>query len=71
MNLCLVFVLFGYFFAWTSAMLYRRDDDNVLKPDLLAISSTVVPLPALAVYRYEKKILQEKNKKPTSGKLSL
>lgn len=31
MNLCLVFVLCGYFFACTSGMLYRRDDHNVLK----------------------------------------
>ncbi|KAJ0179556.1 hypothetical protein K1T71_005268 [Dendrolimus kikuchii] len=70
MNFCLVFVLFGYFFAWSEGMLYRRDAD-VLKPDLLAISSTVVPLPYYSVYSSEKKLLKDKNKKKPIGKISL
>ncbi|XP_028026027.1 uncharacterized protein LOC114239824 [Bombyx mandarina] len=71
MKICLVFVLFGCVCAWTSGMLYRRDADNVLKPDLLPVSSTVVPLPFYSVYGYEKKLLREKDKKRPEGKISL
>ncbi|KAM3968187.1 uncharacterized protein ACR2FA_006450 [Aphomia sociella] len=71
MNFCLFFVLFGYFFAWTNGMLYRRDSDNVLKPDLLPVSSTVMPLPYYSIYGYEKKMLREKYKKRPQGKISL
>ncbi|KAJ8727240.1 hypothetical protein PYW08_015637 [Mythimna loreyi] len=71
MNFCLVFVLFGYFFTWSAGMLYRRDSDNVLKPDLLPVSSTVMPLPYYSVYGYEKKLLRDKHKKRPTGKISL
>ncbi|XP_023942421.2 uncharacterized protein LOC112048942 [Bicyclus anynana] len=71
MNFCLFFVLFGYFFACTSGMLYRRDSDNVLKPDLMPVSSTVLPLPYYSVYGYEKKLLRDKQRKRPMGKISL
>ncbi|XP_045459466.1 uncharacterized protein LOC123670016 [Melitaea cinxia] len=71
MNFYLFFVLFGYFFAWSSGMLYRRDSDNVLKPDLLPVSSTVMPLPYYSVFGYEKKLLRDKHKKRPQGVISL
>ncbi|XP_041973024.1 uncharacterized protein LOC121728798 [Aricia agestis] len=71
MNFCVFFVLFGYLFAWSAGMLYRRDSDNLLKPDLMAVSSTVMPLPYYSVYGAEKKLLQEKNKNRPQGKISL
>lgn len=40
MNFYLFFVLFGYFFAWSSGMLYRRDSDNVLKPGEICFFSS-------------------------------
>ncbi|XP_028177588.1 uncharacterized protein LOC114365262 [Ostrinia furnacalis] len=71
MNFCLVFALFGYFFAWSSGMLYRRDSNNVLKPDLMAISSTVVPLPIYRVFDFENKLPQDKKKTRPHGKVEL
>ncbi|XP_011554412.3 uncharacterized protein LOC105385690 [Plutella xylostella] len=71
MNFCLLSVIFVFFSGWTTAMLYRRVSDNVLKPDLLAVSSTVLPLPYYSVFGYEKKLLQGKNKKRPPGKISL
>ncbi|KAL0839854.1 hypothetical protein ABMA28_016479 [Loxostege sticticalis] len=71
MNFCLVFALFGYFFAWSAAMLYRRDSNNVLKPDLMAISSTVVPLPIYAVFDFENRLPKDKQKKRPQGRVEL
>ncbi|CAG9563546.1 unnamed protein product [Danaus chrysippus] len=71
MNFYMFLMLFGYFFTWSSGMLYRRDSDNVLKPDLLPVSSTVMPLPYYSVYGFEKKLLRDKNKKRPQGKISL
>ncbi|RVE52254.1 hypothetical protein evm_003044 [Chilo suppressalis] len=71
MNFCLVFVLFGYFFAWSAGMLYRRDSDNLLKPDLMAISSTVVPLPIYSVFNFENKLMRDKHKKRPQGRIEL
>nr|AAF16719.1 unknown [Manduca sexta] len=71
MNFCLFFVLFGYVFAWSAGMLYRRDSDHLLKPDLLPVSSTVMPLPYYSVYGYEKKLLRDKYKKKPEGSVSL
>ncbi|XP_047989970.1 uncharacterized protein LOC125229218 [Leguminivora glycinivorella] len=69
MNFCLVFVV--CFFACCSGMLYRRDADNVLKPDLQPVSSTVVPLSFYSVYGYEKKMYRDKHKKRPQGKIAL
>ncbi|XP_013140631.1 PREDICTED: uncharacterized protein LOC106104983 [Papilio polytes] len=72
MNFCLLLLLLsGCIFGSTYGMLYRRDSDNVLKPDLLPVSSTVMPLPFYSVYGFEKKLLRDKNKKRPEGKISL
>ncbi|CAK1578723.1 unnamed protein product [Parnassius mnemosyne] len=71
MNFYLVFLLYGYIFGFACGMLYRRDSDNVLKPDLLPVSSTVMPLPFYSVYVFEKNLLRDKNKKRPEGKISL